>query len=135
MRSARGRGVDDLLQVGDSLIEPDQLGSRTSGPDLICGAQAAVDNLDVRTQVSDLLLERADAHPQRANEPSQSNNHHTQKAHGVTHPASLPPDLAALVMRDQFHEDQGDAAERDYRKGWNDHARHMLRLLAAREAL
>lgn len=53
-----------------------------------------------------------------------------------SHAASLPPNLADVLRRQQYNEDQG-ATEREvgYRKGWNDHARHMLRMLAAREAL
>lgn len=55
----------------------------------------------------------------------------------VTHPASLPPDLAKRLACERYNEDEGteDPRERGYRKGWNDHAQHMLRLLAAREAL
>ena len=53
-----------------------------------------------------------------------------------TEPACLPPDLADVLVRQRYNEDQG-ATEREvgYRKGWNDHARHMLRMLAAREAM
>ena len=55
---------------------------------------------------------------------------------GKAHPASLPPDVVDRLTHDRYNEDQGDTErERGYRQGWNDHARHMLRMFAAREAL
>ena len=55
---------------------------------------------------------------------------------GKAHPASLPPDVVDRLTHDRYNEDQGDTErERGYRQGWNDHARHMLRMFAAREAM
>lgn len=53
----------------------------------------------------------------------------------MTHVDAKRAELERALVRDRFNEGQGETErEQGYRKGWNDHALHMLRLLAAREA-
>lgn len=45
----------------------------------------------------------------------------------VTHPASVPPELAERLRRELFNEQEGDAEERAWRRGWNRRATSLLR--------
>jgi hypothetical protein len=126
MRSARFEPLNLELEVVD---QPEQSGALlVPGPLLVRDVPLDV----LQPTFEGACIGLAQSHgPERADH---NNNSHTQQV--ANHTASLPPDLAERLTRDRYNEDQG-ATEREvgYRKGWNDHARYMLRMFAAREAL
>ena len=63
----------------------------------------------------------------QSNPDERTDQHHDHHAKRVTHPASLPPDLAERLRREQFIESQGDEVERAFRRGWNRRATSLLR--------
>lgn len=111
--------VDDPQKVGDGLL-----------PIVLLIGDAALDGLEP-------VVDGARVGLAQGHRPERTDHHNDNHAQQVAnHPASLPPDMTEVLTRQRYNEDQG-STEREvgYRKGWNDHARHMLRLLAAREAL